>query len=189
MDAMTEDTKTPFPRTVGRDGKSYPATRRPKPAAASEGSAQPENTGRNADGTFAKGNSANPAGKPKGARHHATRIAEQLFDDQAELLVGKCVAMALDGDVAAMRIAMERLCPPRRSRPVTVSMPPITTAQSLIAASAALTSAATSGEITLDEGAALSTLIGNVAKAVETAELAERLAKLEEQIAANGGSR
>jgi hypothetical protein len=83
--------------------------------------------------------------------------------------------------VAAMRIAMERLCPPRRSRPITVAMPPITTAQSLIAASAALTAAATSGEITPDKAAALSTLVGKVAKAVETAELAERLTKLEEK--------
>jgi tRNA A37 threonylcarbamoyladenosine synthetase subunit TsaC/SUA5/YrdC len=84
---------------------------------------------------------------------------------------------------------LERLCPPRRSRPITVAMPPITTAQSLIAASAALTSATTSGEITPDEAAALSTLFGNVAKAVETAEPAERLARLEQQIAANENSR
>ena len=35
--------------------------------------AQPENTGRNPDGTFAKGDSANPAGKPKGAIRRAFR--------------------------------------------------------------------------------------------------------------------
>jgi hypothetical protein len=119
---------------------------------------------------------------------NATRITEQLFDNQAELLVEKCLSMALGGDVSAMRIAMERLCPPRRSRPITVAMPPITTAQSLIAASAALTEGATSGEITPDEADALSTLVGNVAKAVEAADLADRIAKLEQQIAANGGN-
>lgn len=80
------------------------------------------------------------------------------------------------------------MCPPRRSRPITVAMPSIAKAQGLIAASAALAEAATSGEITPDEAAALSTLVGNVAKAIETSELAERLAKLEEQVAAKGGN-
>jgi hypothetical protein len=39
----------------------------------------PENTGRKADGTFASGNRANPSGKPNGARHRATLMAEKLF--------------------------------------------------------------------------------------------------------------
>lgn len=37
----------------------------------------PENTGRNQDGTFAKGVSGNPAGKPKGAR---TKLTESFLD-------------------------------------------------------------------------------------------------------------
>jgi hypothetical protein len=41
-----------------------------------------------------------------------------------------------------------------------------------------------SGDITPGEAASLSTLVGNVAKAVETVEIVPRLAKLEEQLAA-----
>ena len=37
------------------------------------------------------------------------------------------------------------------------------------------------GEVTPGEAASLSMLVGNTAKAIETFELAERLAKLEEQ--------
>jgi hypothetical protein len=111
---------------------------------------EPANSERNPNGRFAEGDSVNLASKPKGARHRATRIAEQLFDNQAELLVEKCLAMALDGDVDAMRIAMERLRSPRRSRAITVAMPPIAKARDSIAASAALAQAATSGEITPD---------------------------------------
>ena len=66
------------------------------------------------DGTFAKGNSANPAGKPKGARHSATRLAEALIDGRAKELVDKAVDMALAGDPTAMRLVLDRLCPPRR---------------------------------------------------------------------------
>jgi hypothetical protein len=182
----------PPKRTVRRDGKSYQATRRPKPhsepEAATEGSPQPGNSGRNPDGTFAKGNAVNLAGKPRGARHRATIIAEELIDGSGELLVKKCVEMALAGDAAAMRLAMERLCPPRRERPVNIALPKISAASDWIAAAAALIDAAASGDITRGEAASLSQLVGNVSKAIETIELAERLFRLEEQIAAKGGN-
>jgi hypothetical protein len=182
---------TPAPkRTVGRDGKSYPATRKAKPdaapEAASEGSQKPENSGRNPDGTFAKGNAVNLAGKPKGARHRASIIAEELIDGSGELLVKKCVEMALAGDAAAMRLAMDRLCPPRRERPVSLNLPKISAAGDLIAAAAALTDAVAQGEVTPGEAASLSQLVGNVAKAVETFELAARIDRLEEQMSKGG---
>lgn len=45
----------------------------------------PENTGRNQDGTFPKGVSGNPAGKPKGARHQLTEnFVKALNDDFTE---------------------------------------------------------------------------------------------------------
>ena len=42
----------------------------------------PENTGRNPDGTFAKGNAINLAGKPKGARHRTTLAIEALLEGE-----------------------------------------------------------------------------------------------------------
>jgi hypothetical protein len=44
------------------------------------------------------------------------------------------------------------------------------------------------GSITPSEAASLSAAVGSVAKAVETYELADRLAKLEEQLAAKGST-
>ena len=41
----------------------------------------PDNTGRNQDGTFSKGVSGNPAGRPKGAR---SKLTEDFFRDMAE---------------------------------------------------------------------------------------------------------
>jgi hypothetical protein len=79
------------------------------------------------------------------------------------------------------RIALERLCPPRREWTISLDMPSIKSATDLIAAAAALTEATAAGDITPGEGASLSTLVGNVAKAVETVEILERLTSLEER--------
>jgi hypothetical protein len=76
----------------------------------------------------------------KGTWHHATRLAEALFDGQAEELVQKAISMALAGDPTVMRLALERLCPPRRDRPVSVAnMPSIKAASDLITAASVLT--------------------------------------------------
>jgi Family of unknown function (DUF5681) len=193
---MTDAPETAPKRTIGRDGKTYPPRRKPKPdpvhepvpESTTEDCATTENARRNHDGLWKPGQSGNPAGKPKGTRHRATLIAEQFIDNSGELLVKKCVEMALGGDAAAMRLVMERLCPPRRERPVSLAMPSIRSAADLIAAAAALADAAAAGEITPGEAASLSTLVANTAKAVETFELAERLTRLEEQTAAKGST-
>jgi hypothetical protein len=173
-------------------GKKRPPT--PSPPAPQPASAQPpqpeveqpEISGRNPDGTFAKGNAVNLAGKPKGTKHHATRLAEALLDGQVQELTQKAVEMAMGGDASVMRALLDRLIAPRRDRPVSLAMPKINSAADLIAAAAALTDAVAQGEITPGEAASLSVLVGNTAKAVETFELADRLARLEEQMVAKG---
>ena len=167
-----------WPEGISPGGKKRQPDATPEPAQPKE--ARPENAGRNPDGTFAKGNAINLAGKPKGARHRATILAETLLDGQVEELMQKAVSMALGGDASVMRAVLDRLLPPRRERPVSVEMPKINAASDLIAAASALTDAVAVGDITPGEAASLSTLVGNVAKAVETIELADRLAKLEE---------
>ena len=147
---------------------------------------QAARVGRKKDGTFAKGFVANPAGLRKGTRHAATRLAEALIDGQAKEIVQKALAMAASGDPTAMRIVMDRLCPPRRERTISLAMPNIKSAADLITAAAALTDATAAGDITPGEAASLSTLVGNVAKAIETVEIVARLAKIEEQLAAKG---
>jgi Family of unknown function (DUF5681) len=187
-----------FPKGVsgnpgGKKRVAAPQAPQPAPQEAPKPQPQPEveqpsNVGRNPDGTFAKGFINNPAGKPKGARHKATLLAEALIDGKAEELVNKAVEMALAGDPTAMRIVIDRLCPPRRERTISFPMPRISAASDLIEAAAALTQAAADGEITPSEAASLSTLVGNVARAVETVEIVARLAKLEEQFAVKGSN-
>jgi len=82
---------------------------------------------------------------------------------------------------------MERLLPPRRERPVSIDMPKVTVARDLIEATAALTTAAATGEITPGEAADLAKLVESTARAIEVSDIAERLAKLEEAAANKHG--
>ncbi|CAJ0691643.1 hypothetical protein KXR69_16090 [Ralstonia holmesii] len=50
---------------------------------------------------FQKGQSGNPAGKPKGAKDKRTALRE-LLQPHAEQLVQKAVKLALDGDTTAL---------------------------------------------------------------------------------------
>jgi hypothetical protein len=63
---------------------------------------------------------------------------------------------------------MDRLCPHRRERTISIAMPSIKSVADLITAAAALTDATAAGDITPGEAASLSTFVGNVAKAIET---------------------
>jgi Family of unknown function (DUF5681) len=139
-------------------------------------------------GTFAKGFVANPNGKPKGARHRATLMAEAMLDGQAEALIQQAINMALAGDAQALRICIERIIPARKDRPVEISLPKISAASDLISATAALTAAAADGSITPSEASDLVRLVEGAARAIEVHDLASRIERLEEMTAAKGGS-
>jgi hypothetical protein len=153
----------------------------PKPQAQPEVEQSANATGKR-DTRFKPGN----PGKPKGTRHHATRLAEALIDGQAQEIVQKAISMAASGDPTALRIVMDRLCLPRRERTISLAMPSIKSAADLITAAAALTDATAAGDITASEAASLSTLVGNVAEAIETVEIVARLERIEEQLGTKG---
>ena len=50
---------------------------------------------------------------------------EALLDGEAKAIARKVVEKALEGDMAALRLCLERLLPPRRDRPVTFDLPKI----------------------------------------------------------------
>ena len=78
---------------------------------------------------FTPGCSGNPAGRPKGARNRSTLALETLLDGQAEALTQKAIELALAGDMAALRLCLDRILPARKDRPVSIEMPTIDTAE------------------------------------------------------------
>jgi len=131
--------------------------------------------GRDASGTFAPGN----LGKPRGARHKATRAALELLEGEAEALTRRAVTMALDGDGTALRLCLERIAPPRKDAPVAFDLPPMQGAADAVEAARAVLAAVAAGDLTPIEGAQVMALVEAFRRTLETSELEARLAALE----------
>lgn len=119
------------------------------------------------------------AGRPKGTRNKTTLAVEALLDGEAEAITRKAVEMALEGDVTAMRLVMDRIMPPRRDRPVMFTFPKLEKAGDAVKATAALAEAVANGDITPGEAGELAKLVDGFTKAVELHEIQQRLNKLE----------
>ncbi len=78
---------------------------------------------------------------------------------------------------------LERIWPVRKGRGITFELPEVTKADELPAAIAAVTRHVAGGDISPDEGAAVVSLLEAHRKAIETSELAARVAALEERMA------
>lgn len=128
---------------------------------------------------FEPGQSGNPAGRPKGARSQTTLAMEAILEGEAEALTRKAIEMALDGDGPALRLCLDRLCPPRKDRPVLFALPPIATAADAVKASAALVAAVAEGELTPSEATDFGKLIETVLRGIELTDVQDRLARLE----------
>jgi Family of unknown function (DUF5681) len=141
-----------------------------------------ESTGRKQDTRFKPGQSGNPAGKPKGARNKITRAIEALLDGEGEALTRKAIELAKEGDIAALRLCIDRLVPPRRDRPVSFDLPNIDSARDAASAISAMIRAVSVGDLTPVEASDVARLLDAYVKAFEAAELAERVERLEKMV-------
>src|SRR5436190_1000821 len=134
-----------------------------------------ETRGRSPGKPFQPGN----PGRPPGARHKATLAAEALLDGDSEALTRKAVDAALDGDMAALRLCLDRIVPPRRERPVNFKIPPLKSAEDAAVAMAAITEAVAAGELLLGEAESASALVERFVRTIEAGEFEKRLRALE----------
>jgi len=131
---------------------------------------------------FKRGQSGNPAGKPKGSRNRTTLAVEALLEGEAEALTRVCIERAKAGDNVALRIAMERICPPLRERAMMFELPPVTAAADLPVALGRIVAAMASGNILPSEGQTLCAMFAAQRQAFETVEIADRLSELERRL-------
>jgi hypothetical protein len=144
---------------------------------------KPETTGgQQVGGRFRKGRSGNPSGRPEGARHKSTLAIEALLEGEANAIGRKCVEKALDGDSTALRLAMERLAPVRKGRPVKFTMPPVASAADVVAAIGSLLCETANGVLSPDEASTIATVLEAKRRAIEIVEIERRVGELEAQL-------
>ena len=129
-------------------------------------------------GRWKAGESGNPAGRKPGTGEVA-RLRAAIADRVPELLAAM-MTRALEGDVGAARLLLERAIAPLKGieQAVELALPDGGT---LTAQGRAVLLAVAAGELAPSQGAALLGAIGTLARVTEIDELDARLTKLEEK--------
>src|ERR1700675_4878989 len=82
---------------------------------------------------FQKGQSGNPAGRPRGSRNRASIRMQEMLEQKAEELVTKVIELATAGNIGALRLCLDRLVPARKNEPLVCEMPPLAKAADAVA--------------------------------------------------------
>ena len=137
---------------------------------------------RRADGgrPFRPGESGNPKGRPTGARNHVSALALKLMDADGEPVIVALISADMGGDVAAIKLVLERVAPLPSNRTVQFATLAIETAADLGAAMGAILQAAADGELSPDEAVSVASLIETRRRTIETLEHEQRIAALEQ---------
>jgi hypothetical protein len=83
--------------------------------------------------------------------------------------------------MAALRLCIDRIVPPRRERPVNLNLPRLASADDACNAIAAIASAAANGELGTTEAADLVKIIEGFVRGLEATDLQKRLLGLEQR--------
>ena len=82
--------------------------------------------------------------------------------------------------MTAMRLCLERICPPRKAQPVLIDLPEMTTSKGASRVMAGILEAVADGDITPDDARGVSSIGEVYRKTLETSELEARLSALEQ---------
>ena len=144
-----------------------------------------ENTERDQRGRFAVGNPGGPGG-PRRRTSELRRAAEEaITPEHVAAMVRKATRMALEGDLAAMRLVFERTCGRAaearvEAEPLGVALPRLCTAEDCNTAIERLIDGICRGTVDRDSAKLLIDAIQTRVKAIELNELEERLTQLEQ---------
>jgi hypothetical protein len=118
-------------------------------------------------------------GRPVGSKNRTTQLLERLAEGEAEQILQTVLEKAKAGDVACLRMLMDRLSPPRRGQPVKLDMPPLKSPTDVLNAIRSLWSAIGEGHFTPDEASALSLVAERSMAVIAQQDLLKRIEALE----------
>ena len=127
-------------------------------------------------GSWKPGQSGNPAGRPPGVGEIG-KLRAAIAERVPELLAAM-MGKALEGDVGAARLLLERAIAPLKASEQAVALQ-LPDGDTLTAQGRAVLSAVAGGELAPSQGAALLGAIGTLARVTEIDELSARITKLE----------
>jgi F0F1-type ATP synthase gamma subunit len=104
------------------------------------------------------------------------------LSERAEGIARKVIELAEEGDMAAIRVCMERLVPPIKHQPVAVELPPMEKAADSVEAVARIAAAVAAGDLTAAEAAELAKVVNVYVGALASQGFEERLSALEKGI-------
>jgi len=140
---------------------------------------------RDANGRFVAGNKGGPGGSRRRAfdLRHAARDA--IAPEHVEAMMRKAARMALEGNLAAMRLVLDRACgrvteSPKETTPTEVDLPALRTAADCAAAVDQVIAGIVRGTVDRDTAKLLVDAIQVRVRSIEAQELEERLSKLEQ---------
>mgnify|MGYP000241006933 CR=1 FL=1 len=124
---------------------------------------------------FTKGKSGNPSGRPK----KDTANLKPLLAKHGESVLQKVIDAALEGDLTACKLVLDRLYPAMKSQAMPVHIP---VGSTLPETGNNIVTETMTGSVPPDIGASLITALSNQAKLVEFTELSQRLERIEQQL-------
>jgi ABC-type amino acid transport substrate-binding protein len=131
---------------------------------------------RDSRGRWVKGStSPNPSGASATVREIRDAVRPHL-----PALIAKTVELALAGDSGALKILIDRAAPAPRSAYEPVQIEGLAEAEGLVAKAECIVAAVGTGTISADIGERLLGALAALAKLIETEELADRIAALEQ---------
>lgn len=136
-------------------------------------------------GSWKKGQSGNPAGRPKGIKDWRIKYRKD-FEEAAPGLIKKLIDMAKEGDTHAMKLCIERAIPAYKPTDVAVELANFD--GSLSERGDAILRSMSEGELTPDQGGSLLRAIAEQAKITQLDELTQRMEALEKLIESRLGS-
>ena len=136
-----------------------------------------------------KGTSGNPEGPGTGSRNRASLLLDRMAEGEAEAVLQSVLTAARAGDMGAAKVLLDRIWPARKGRPVRLDLPEMRTPADLAAALGAVAGAVARAELSPEEGAAVAAVLESQRRAIETAQLEQRIAALEAARPHGGGRR
>jgi hypothetical protein len=129
---------------------------------------------------FQKGKSGNPAGRKKGAATRIVAELQQVVSADAKEIVRSIVAQAKAGDVESRRAFLKLL--PQGRWPTPFTLPPIASPHDIPPAIGAVLTAASEGDLSLEDADRVVGIINGLRQAYETTDLANKLGEMKKQL-------